>query len=64
MTSPAIGSRWRSKRSGDIGTVNNVFQGMGSVQLRMDYPPRMRLVSLTTKGRPCGYERAEEVERD
>lgn len=62
MNSPAIGSRWRSKRNGDIGTV--VAPGYGTTQLRMDYPSRKRWLRLTKSGRPCGYEPVEEVERE
>ena len=57
---PAIGSRWRSKRNGRIGAVNNV--GYGITQLRFDGPPRLRWLQLTKDGRPCGYEAVEEKE--
>ena len=54
---PAIGSRWRSKRNGRIGTAFK--PGYGCVLLHFDADPRRRWVRLVD-GRPCGYEAVEE----
>ena len=59
---PAIGSRWRSKRNGRIRTVNQDGRDPDGnrvgVQLRFDNPRRLRWVALTPSGHPCGYEPA------
>lgn len=69
MTLPAIGSKWRSKRNGRIGTVEAVGAGdysNGALLLfvipgkpgRSDRWSR-RWLGVTSTGKVCGYEPAE-----
>lgn len=58
MSTPAIGSKWRSTASQESVTVDAVDTECcgSSARLRLDGSRWSYWATLTPSGRPCGYE--------
>ena len=65
---PAIGSKWRSKRTGRVVTIEEIeYVCQIIVGFRMRDGKKLRCIAcMLGNGRPCGYEavNAKEVERN
>ena len=59
MTTPAIGSRWRSKRNGRVAEVVGWCSGLKPL-VRMKDDAGLLYVRVLRSGRPCGYEAVPE----